>query len=103
MRNPILLLIAVALAVVLWGVTESKGEIEAHHKWGHQIPPLEILAVGQPIDCGALEDYIITLRKRWDIDKKLMKKRLYNPIFKEDLSQLQDYEDLFWLVPCSRA
>lgn len=95
MKHPMLLLLAFALAVLLWGVAKTSKS--------SQSPPLEILAVGQPIDCGKFEDHLIFLRKRWEVDKQIMRKGLLSPVFKKDWDELEYYEELFWLIPCSKT
>lgn len=74
--------------------------IQAYHKPSHQSPPLDILAVGQPIQCGAVYDHIIILKKAWEADKNLMKKGIRSPLFKEDFMKLQYFQDLFILAGC---
>lgn len=101
MKYPLVLLLAMALAVALWGFAETSKGKEVHHKRGHQSPPTEIL--GRPINCGALDTHVQALQKKWKIDKNLMSKGLYHPIFRKDYNDLIYYEELFWLVPCSRV
>jgi len=74
--------------------------IQAHHKKGHQSLPLELLAVGQPVDCGKLQDFVISLRRNWESDKRLMRKGIRSPMFKKDFLKLYHYEELFALSDC---
>jgi len=95
MKNPKTALLALVLALALWAVTKSAKS--------HQSAPLEILAVGQPIDCGKVEEHLVFLRKRWEIDKRIIKQGLVHPVFIEDWKELRYYEDLFLLIPCART
>lgn len=101
MKHPLVMLLAIAISVILWGIAKSSKGTEVHHNRGHQSPPLEVL--GRPVNCGALDNHIQVLRKKWKIDKKLMRKGLFHPIFEKDRDDLYYFEELFWLVPCSRA
>lgn len=103
MKHPTILLLAIILSIVLWGFSNASSGNEIHHKPGHQLPPPEIWAVGRPIDCGAVDDRILILRRIWNVDKKIMEKGLMHPVFIKDWMNLRYYEEIFWLILCSRA
>ena len=92
MKNPKLFIVAIILSLVLWRVAKAEDT--------KQSPPLEALAIGRPIDCGKLHEHIEILRKIWEMDARLMNKKLYHPQFKKDWQQLQYYQDFFLLVGC---
>jgi len=90
--RPWLFILAIILSLVLWHVAKAEDT--------NQSPPLAALAIGRPIDCGKLHEHIEILRKIWETDVRLMKRKLYHPQFKKDWQQLQYYQDFFILVGC---
>jgi len=95
LKHPKTALLALILAITFWVVAETSK--------ASQSPPIKILALAQPVGCGELDKYLVFLRKRFEIDLKLLSKGLFNPVFIEDQKELDYYEKMFYLVPCART